>query len=298
MMAVRLSGAEWAVRQGGQTGTVPDPLITCSGASNCVAKASGARSLARTKQEALSKNVSILHHIRPPRTKDATTKNATKNAARNATNAASAEAALQWFRPTEVLYATSVQLLRQFDKFSYWCLLRCTNQDVKVRTMYKRKAQKVRPVDSSISDGTTPGGMLDWRAWIRARLELENKPFDLSLPGKYGGHLIQRFLRVRPGSRLTPERVEKMLVGDNVWPEERAFLMELLANREAALSWDFTKIGQVRPEVAPLQQIRTIPHHAWQAASFAIPKALTGKVVEMLRKQLKNGMLEPCHGPY
>lgn len=164
--------------------------------------------------------------------------------------------------------------------------------------MYKRKAQKVWPVNSSVLDSTTPGGMLDWRAWIRARLELENEPFDLSLPGKYGGHLIPRFSRVRPGSRLTPERVEKMLVGDNVWPKERAFLMELLANREATLSWDFTKIGQVRPEVAPPQQIRTIPHDAWQAASFAIPKALTGKVVEMLRERLKNGVLEPCHGPY
>lgn len=32
----------------------------------------------------------------------------------------------------------------------------------KVRTMYKKKKDKVRPVDSSFSDGTKPGGTEDW----------------------------------------------------------------------------------------------------------------------------------------
>ena len=33
---------------------------------------------------------------------------------------------------------------------------------LRVSTMYKRKADKVRPVDTSESDGTIPGGVNDW----------------------------------------------------------------------------------------------------------------------------------------
>jgi hypothetical protein len=34
---------------------------------------------------------------------------------------------------------------------------------LRINTLYKRKADKVRPVDSSTSDGSTPGGREDWR---------------------------------------------------------------------------------------------------------------------------------------
>ena len=32
-----------------------------------------------------------------------------------------------------------------------------------VAGMYKRKADKVRPVDTSDTDGSAPGGVLDWK---------------------------------------------------------------------------------------------------------------------------------------
>ena len=34
---------------------------------------------------------------------------------------------------------------------------------LRINTLYKRKADKVRPVDSSTLDGLTPGGREDWR---------------------------------------------------------------------------------------------------------------------------------------
>jgi hypothetical protein len=44
-----------------------------------------------------------------------------------------------------------------------------------VDTFYKRKADKVQPVDSDKSDGSVPGGSIFWREEIIKR-ELENFP--------------------------------------------------------------------------------------------------------------------------
>ena len=74
--------------------------------------------------------------------------------------------------------------------------------------------------------------------------------------------------------------------------------MQVIYDREAALSWEFSEIGRIRKSVAEPQQIRTVPHEAWQAPGFPIPRALNATVVEMLKERLANGLLEPCHGPY
>ena len=35
---------------------------------------------------------------------------------------------------------------------------------VRVYTLYKRKAEKVKPVDLGMSDGSKPGGLTEWKA--------------------------------------------------------------------------------------------------------------------------------------
>ena len=72
----------------------------------------------------------------------------------------------------------------------------------------------------------------------------------------------------------------------------------MLYNREAVLAWDLSEIGCVKEEVAPPQEIRTIPYEAWQAPGFPIPKVLEKIVIKMLKEMLKSGTLERCHGPY
>ena len=72
----------------------------------------------------------------------------------------------------------------------------------------------------------------------------------------------------------------------------------MLFNREAALSWDFTEKGTIKESVAEPPRIRTVPHKAWQEAAFQPPKALHEVAVEIIRQRLKNGVLEPCYGPY
>jgi hypothetical protein len=58
------------------------------------------------------------------------------------------------------------------------------------------------------------------------------------------------------------ERKSTIQIGYELQPREEELFFEMLSNREAALLWTFDKIGQVLPEVAPPQKIRTIPYRA------------------------------------
>jgi hypothetical protein len=118
--------------------------------------------------------------------------------------------------------------------------------------------------------------------------------------GKYGnlGGLVGRFSDLPPGSRLTPGRAEKLVIRDELTLEERELLMEVLVNREEALTFDWTHCGTIRPEVAPPQEICTVEHEAWQTPNFPVPRALVKKVIEILKDRIKRGTLEYSHGPY
>jgi hypothetical protein len=163
---------------------------------------------------------------------------------------------------------------------------------VHINTLYKRKADKMGPVNLGASVDEVPGGRDDWLK--RAR---EEKPAPKNT-GKYGDWLIGRFSDLPRGARLTKERAEKLIIGDELTPEERDVLIEALTNREEALAFDWTHCGTIRPEVAPPQEIRTVKHEAWQADNFPVPKALMSKVIEMLQDRLARGTLEYSQGPY
>ena len=158
---------------------------------------------------------------------------------------------------------------------------------------YKRKSQKVQPVDLSLSDGSKPDGSDTWRLDAIKRETPILDPTD-----KYTHWLIPKFTPIAKGARLTPERLGKMIIGDGMTEQEKEVLTEMLYNREAVLAWDFTEMGKVKKEVAPPQKIRTVDHKAWQVPGFQIPKALTSTVIDMLQERLKMGVIEPCHGPY
>jgi hypothetical protein len=71
-------------------------------------------------------------------------------------------------------------------------------------------------------------------------------------PGKYNYLLISKFFTISREARLTPERLAKIKIGEELLKTEKDFLTEMLYNREAALAWNFTYCGKVRPEVALL----------------------------------------------
>lgn len=179
----------------------------------------------------------------------------------------------------------------EFGRFVQYCLWK-GNREVQVAAAYKRKAQKVRPVDRPQGDGSRPGGDADWKDKLfdEARLKMQKGPFD--------HWLTPKFSEIPRGSRLTAERVGKLIIGPDLTPQEKELLIEMLYYREAALAFDFTHCGRIRKEVAPPQVIKTVIHKAWQAKGFPIPRALTGVVADMLRDRIKAGVLEHCDGPY
>lgn len=168
---------------------------------------------------------------------------------------------------------------------------------LRVATLYKRKADKVRPVDADATDGQVPGGRDDWqdRAWRRLRVVAQKNDDTIS---KYHGILVPRTTEMPVGTRLTEERAAALVVGDDVRPAERELLIQCLMNREAALAWSFAEMGRVQEEVAPPQKIRTVPHTAWQAASFPIPRAIRPKIAAKVQERIDAGVYERCEGPY
>ena len=165
----------------------------------------------------------------------------------------------------------------------------------KVNTLYKRKADKVHPVNYSGPSGDTPGGFEDWPE--RCLQQYHASP-AWDKPSRFDKHLHPRIATFPRGTRLSPDRAERMMVGSELTPEENDLLLEILFKREGALAWGFEDVGRVRPEVAPPQRMRTLPHEAWQIPGFKVPRALRDTVDTMLKQRMQVGILERGHGSY
>ena len=158
---------------------------------------------------------------------------------------------------------------------------------------YKRVAQKVKLVDSSKTDGSIPGGTATWKLDVMAKEVYVPDSFD-----KYAKWLISRFSGLAKGARLTLEQIAELRIGPHLTLNEREILLEMLYNREVAISYSFETIRRVSESVAPPQEIQTVSHKLWQVKGFQIPKALHPTTISMLKQRLKMGVIEPCYGPY
>jgi RNase H-like domain found in reverse transcriptase/Integrase zinc binding domain/Reverse transcriptase (RNA-dependent DNA polymerase) len=196
---------------------------------------------------------------------------------------------------------TSNQFIKQFNHgrafgvegtarrqaFHYW-----------VNTMYKRKAEKVRPVDDDGYDGGVPGGYINWRdlAAERQRRWLELHP---QAPHEFDQFLAPRCTTFPRGRRLTDERLSKLDIGGTeLTVKERELAIEMLYRREGALAWDFSECGRISEQVLPPQEIRTVPHTPWQTRAFPVPKKLQEVVRKILLDRLNSGRLERSQANY
>ncbi len=59
------------------------------------------------------------------------------------------------------------------------------------------------------------------------------------------------------------EYVKKLQISSDIIEQEKDLFLMILFNQEVAFIWDFSHLGKVKPEVAPLQKIETIEHEAW-----------------------------------
>ncbi len=92
--------------------------------------------------------------------------------------------------------------------------------------------------------------------------------------------------------------MKELDIGDMLQPAERMLLEEVLINREKVFAFDWPECGRFHEDVLPPIVISTVPHKAWQAASFPIPKALLPLVIIMFKERLDREVLEYCDGPY
>ncbi len=79
---------------------------------------------------------------------------------------------------------------------------------------------------------------------------------------EYSDWITPKFSDIIKGSRLTAERIKDLKLRDSLWPAEREVLIEILYNQEKVLAFDFSQLGRVSHDVAPLQVIKTISHKA------------------------------------
>ena len=79
-----------------------------------------------------------------------------------------------------------------------------------VATVYKTKANKVWPVDSSKTDSSKPSRSLDWFE----KSKLDNVSYlD---PRQYPDWVTSKFSDIPKGSWLTKEQIEQLVVGDSL----------------------------------------------------------------------------------
>jgi hypothetical protein len=204
------------------------------------------------------------------------------------------------FRPLPIprKSANEIRLSRRTSLFNLVAPNNSPAELVAVNTAYKRKADKVKPLDLGESTGETPGGLANWKQ-VLWRKRMENPQLiETDPPHKYDDYIIPRISQIARGARLSPERIERLQIGDDLLPNERELLLEILQRREEAIAWNWTEVRQISEEVAPPQRIRTVEHKAWQSPSFPIPKALNETVIEMLKDRINQGVFEPCNGPY
>jgi hypothetical protein len=115
---------------------------------------------------------------------------------------------------------------------------------------------KVRPVGPRETNGSKPRGCLYWFK----KSKVDGVPCqDLRL---FLDWITPQFLDIKRGSRLIDVCIKGLIVGDSLWPRERELFIEVLYNQEKAIAFNFLHIRKVKPDVAPLQVIKTVEHKA------------------------------------
>ncbi len=100
----------------------------------------------------------------------------------------------QKFSPTSFLKSSTYRFLRKFD-FNISQSFLSGFSKARVYGIYKKKTEKVQPVNSSNSDGSTPGANKNWRE--RA---IQKERFTVEIGAKYTDLLIPKFSGLAKGS--------------------------------------------------------------------------------------------------
>ncbi len=178
-----------------------------------------------------------------------------------------------------------LSLIRQHEKINH----------VKVATAYKRKAQKIRFVNSSELNDSISEDLTNWKQILLTQIKLNMIEMKSE---KYDHWLFLKFFKIAREFRLTLKWAKRMICNDALTMQEKNLLLKMLFNREATMIWDFSEMRKIKDIVSFLQQIRTISHDAWQTFDFSISKTLHQIIIDMLKNWIKHDILKSCHDSY
>ncbi|OSX64602.1 hypothetical protein POSPLADRAFT_1133956, partial [Postia placenta MAD-698-R-SB12] len=120
------------------------------------------------------------------------------------------------------------------------------------------------------------------------------KPIDVSNLPPLPTNPPSRF-EFRPTERLTQDRLDAII--DTV-PEgfltsaELDLMVYIVDNCQQAIAWTDSERGTFSREYFPDYEMPVIEHTPWVRAPIPVPRAIEGKVREMLRKQIEAGKYE------
>jgi len=60
---------------------------------------------------------------------------------------------------------------------------------------------------------------------------------------------MSKFSDIERGSRLIKERLNSLIIKEDLMKQEKKLFIEMFYNREKVLVWEFVEIGKVRLEV-------------------------------------------------
>ena len=164
---------------------------------------------------------------------------------------------------------SAIRVARQFNVLRS---MRKTAQKaiVPVSTAYKRKKDKIQPLDLP-TDGQPTGG--DPHFFEKCEiLEKAHRHMNSHSKTAYDLWITPKFSDIPQGQCLTNDHIKSIDVGSELWPRERDLLLTLLFNREAAIAFDWHEKGLIKPEIEPPNVIRIRPGHIpWQEPPMRVP---------------------------
>ena len=98
-------------------------------------------------------------------------------------------------------------------------------------------------VKMSVSTGEKPGEMQDWKQHILRKMLMEDDLRNLQPLYCYRDHILPKQSGLERGTQLMLERIGLLKIGEEIGPDEKEMLLEVLYTREAALMFEWSEIG-------------------------------------------------------
>ena len=146
---------------------------------------------------------------------------------------------------------------------------------VKVNTKYKTVDKKVRPAAIPLP--------------VEARDVLQEASKEPSLRD-----------RKKIGHVFTEDTLNQLQIGDDglLTSMEKEAFKKVIKEHGRAFSFSMEEIGCVDPQKVTPMVIFTVPHIPWDLKPISVPKALTPKLIALLKEKLDAKILERSDAPY